>query len=73
MAYEHILFTEADGVATLTINRPAQLNALHLGVIAEMIEASLLIKTGNGPSTRLVVTAAGLAVLGANDSDQIDD
>jgi 2-(1,2-epoxy-1,2-dihydrophenyl)acetyl-CoA isomerase len=39
MTYEHILFAEADGVATLTINRPAQLNALHLGVISEMINA----------------------------------
>ena len=39
MTYEHILFAEAAGIATLTINRPAQLNALHLGVISEMINA----------------------------------
>ena len=39
MAYEHILFEEADGVATLTINRPERMNALHVGVIAEMIHA----------------------------------
>lgn len=39
MAYEHILLEEEAGVATLTINRPQMLNALHVGVISEMIDA----------------------------------
>jgi len=42
-------------------------------LIAEMIEAGLLMKTGNGPSTRLVVTAAGLAFLAAHDAGEIND
>ncbi len=60
MAYEHILFTEADGLATLTINRPAQLNALHVGVIAEMIDAVDRVRDG-GTARALLLTGAGRA------------
>ena len=72
MAYEHILFTEADGVATLTINRPERMNALHVGVIAEMIHAvdrvrdedtaRVLVMTGTG---RAFCSGADLAGGGA--------
>jgi 2-(1,2-epoxy-1,2-dihydrophenyl)acetyl-CoA isomerase len=60
MTYEHILFSEADGVATLTINRPAQLNALHLGVIAEMINAVDRVRD-EGTARVLVLTGTGRA------------
>jgi 2-(1,2-epoxy-1,2-dihydrophenyl)acetyl-CoA isomerase len=60
MAYEHILFEEADGVATLTINRPAQLNALHLGVIAELINAVDRVRD-EGTARCLLLTGAGRA------------
>ncbi|WP_416907959.1 MAG: enoyl-CoA hydratase-related protein [Polymorphobacter sp.] len=60
MAYEHILFEEADGVATLTINRPAQLNALHVGVISEMIDAVDRVRD-EGTARCLLLTGAGRA------------
>ena len=72
MSHEHILFTEVDGVATLTINRPERMNALHVGVIAEMIDvvdrvrdegtARVLIMTGTG---RAFCSGADLAGGGA--------
>ncbi|MBC7521524.1 MAG: enoyl-CoA hydratase/isomerase family protein [Sandarakinorhabdus sp.] len=60
MAYEHILFGEADGVATITFNRPAQLNALHLGVIDEMIHAVDRVRD-EGTARVLVLTGTGRA------------
>jgi len=59
MAYEHILFTEADGVATLTINRPERLNSLNTEVIGEMIEAVDGIRDGTSSARCLVLTGAG--------------
>ena len=60
MTYEHILFGEADGVATLTINRPGQLNALHVGVISELIEAVDRVRDA-GTARALLLTGAGRA------------
>ena len=59
MAYEHILWDETDGVATLTINRPDRLNSLHVGVIAEMIAAVDTIRDGLSSARCLVITGAG--------------
>lgn len=58
MAYEHILLEETDGVATLTINRPQMLNALHVGVIAEMIDAVDRLRD-EGSARVLLMTGAG--------------
>ena len=58
MAYEHILLEEAAGVATLTINRPQMLNALHTGVIAEMINAVDRLRD-EGSARVLLMTGAG--------------
>lgn len=60
MAYQHILFTEVDGVATLTINRPERMNALHVGVIAEMIDAVDRIRD-EGTARVLIMTGTGRA------------
>ncbi len=60
MAYEHILFDEADGIATLTINRPDKMNALHMGVIAEMIDAVDRVRDG-GTARVLLMTGTGRA------------
>ena len=60
MPYDHILFEEADGVATLTLNRPAQLNALHVGVIGEMIDAVDRLRD-EGTARCLLLTGAGRA------------
>ncbi len=60
MAYEHIIFEESDGVATLTINRPERMNALHIGVIAEMIDAVDRVRD-EGTARVLLMTGAGRA------------
>lgn len=60
MAYQHILFSEANGVATLTINRPERMNALHVGVIAEMIDAVDRVRD-EGTARVLVLTGTGRA------------
>ena len=60
MSYEHILFTEVAGVATLTINRPERMNALHVGVIAEMIDAVDRVRD-DGTARVLVMTGTGRA------------
>ena len=60
MAYEHILFDEADGIATLTINRPQVMNALHVGVIEEMIDAVDRVRD-EGTARVLVLTGTGRA------------
>lgn len=39
MSYKDILYTEADGVATLTINRPDMLNAFRAETVDELIAA----------------------------------
>lgn len=57
--FEHILWSEADGVATLTINRPDKLNSLHPGVIAEMIRAVDQIRDGTCSARCLLLTGAG--------------
>ena len=38
MAYEYILFEQADWVVTLTLNRPEKHNALSQGLLAELRE-----------------------------------
>jgi 2-(1,2-epoxy-1,2-dihydrophenyl)acetyl-CoA isomerase len=59
MAYEHITWTEEDGVAVLTINRPERLNSLNTDVIREMIDAVDKIRDGISPARCLVLTGAG--------------
>ena len=39
MAYENILFTLEDGIATLTFNRPRALNALNGALLDELSQA----------------------------------
>ena len=59
MSYQHILWEEADGVATLTINRPDRLNSLNTEVIAEMIRAVDDLRDGVSKARCLVLTGAG--------------
>jgi 2-(1,2-epoxy-1,2-dihydrophenyl)acetyl-CoA isomerase len=58
MTYQHILFEHDAGVATLTINRPTMLNALHVEVLAEMIDAVDRVRD-EGSARALLLTGAG--------------
>ena len=60
MTYAHILFDQTDGIAAITINRPQALNALHVGVIEEMIDAVDRVRD-EGTARVLVLTGAGRA------------
>ena len=66
MGYETILYAVADGVATITLNRPAKLNAFNDEMIAETVEA--LRAAGRDEAARCVVlTAAGRAFSSGQD------
>jgi len=60
MSYQHILLEEAGGVATLTLNRPAQLNAMPTAMVAEMIHALDHLRDAR-TSRCLLITGAGRA------------
>jgi 2-(1,2-epoxy-1,2-dihydrophenyl)acetyl-CoA isomerase len=60
LEYEHILFGETDGFATLTINRPAVLNALAARTLEELIHAVDRVRD-QGTARALLLTGAGRA------------
>jgi 2-(1,2-epoxy-1,2-dihydrophenyl)acetyl-CoA isomerase len=60
MSYETILLEEADGIATLTLNRPASLNAITMGMGAEL-NAALDDLRDKGTARVLLMTGAGRA------------
>ena len=58
MAYENILFTSEDGIATLTFNRPKALNALNGALLGELSQA--LDEVAENEDIRvLILTGAG--------------
>ena len=66
MAYETILYDAADGVATVTLNRPDKLNAFNDQMIGETLDA--LKTAGRDAATRCVVlTGAGRAFSSGQD------
>jgi 2-(1,2-epoxy-1,2-dihydrophenyl)acetyl-CoA isomerase len=60
MSYEYILLDERDGIATLMLNRPDVLNALHADMIDEMIDAIDSLSDAT-LARALVITGAGRA------------
>jgi 2-(1,2-epoxy-1,2-dihydrophenyl)acetyl-CoA isomerase len=65
-AYEHLLYEAADGVATITLNRPAQLNALNVRLGVELLDA--LRRCEADAAVRCVVlTGAGRAFCAGDD------
>lgn len=60
MTYEHIVLRQADGVATLTLNRPNALNSLKVELLGEMNHALDLLRD-KAESRVLLVTGAGRA------------
>lgn len=59
MQYEQILWSETDGVAVLTINRPARMNSLDLAVLDEMLDAVARLFDGRSKARCLLLTGAG--------------
>ena len=59
MGYQHILWSEVDGVAILTLNRPERLNSLDADLIEEMLHAVARIESGRSRARCLVLTGAG--------------
>jgi enoyl-CoA hydratase len=58
MAYSTLLFDLADGIATITVNRPDKLNALNATVIAELDDAAGRVE--RDPAIRgVLLTGAG--------------
>jgi enoyl-CoA hydratase len=78
MAYTTLLFDLADGIATITINRPDKLNALNATVIGELndaagrvadepeIRAALL----TGAGTKAFVAGADIGEIGGQNAQQ---
>jgi enoyl-CoA hydratase len=63
MAYETIIVEIAEGIATLTLNRPAVLNALNDQVFNELAEAASNLATDH--SVRVVIITGGEKVFAA--------
>lgn len=69
MAYEEIIFSTEDGVATITLNRPEVMNALTMTTYNEMLDA--LRRVDSDPDIRvLVFTGAGRAFCSGEDVRQ---
>lgn len=60
MTYEHITLQQERGIATLTLNRPAALNALTAAMVGEMIHALDGLRDGQAARV-LLITGAGRA------------
>jgi enoyl-CoA hydratase/carnithine racemase len=60
MAYKTLLYDVADGVATLTLNRPDRLNAVNPTVIGELV-AAFDAADGDDGVRAVIVTGAGRA------------
>ena len=73
MEYKNILFEVADGVATITINRPKALNALNSDVLAELYDAGMKCKN-DAAIKAVIITGAGEKsfVAGADISQMAD-
>src|SRR5437762_2439760 len=66
MAYEHILIAEADGIVTITLNRPDKLNAFIGHMRRDLAEA--LEHAGSDRGVRVVIiTGAGRAFCAGGD------
>jgi enoyl-CoA hydratase/carnithine racemase len=60
MAFETVLYDQADGVATITLNRPERLNAVNATMIRELV-AALDQADGDDAVRAVIVTGAGRA------------
>jgi 3-hydroxypropionyl-coenzyme A dehydratase len=58
LGYEHLLYDVSDGVATVTLNRPEQRNALSAELLEELVDAILRVRDDDQVRA-LVLTGAG--------------
>jgi 2-(1,2-epoxy-1,2-dihydrophenyl)acetyl-CoA isomerase len=64
--YQHLLYSVEGGVGTITLNRPAQLNALNLEIVEELVDA--VARAAHDEAVRcLVLTGAGRAFCAGDD------
>lgn len=69
---ETVLFTKRDGVALVTMNRPAAYNALNLALMRALVEAFQ--RTADDPGVRAVVlTGSGAAFCAGGDMKEAGD
>lgn len=66
MAFQNVLLEKKDRVATLTLNRPDALNALHIPMVREMWQAVQEVKEDKEIRV-LIVTGAGKVFCGGGD------
>lgn len=66
MGYETIVFDRAQGVATVTLNRPQVLNAINRQMLAELAEALELVERDESVRA-LILTGAGSAFCAGQD------
>lgn len=66
MSYETIILSEADGVATLTLNRPHVLNAINRQMLGEIADALEVVGTDDSVRT-VILTGAGRAFCAGQD------
>lgn len=71
MTYETIEFDIAGGVATMTINRPENANALCMKMAEEMFDAAVICETDPGVRA-VLVTARGKLFCGGGDLAEMD-
>ena len=69
MTYHDILLEKADGIATLTLNRPDQFNAMNPRMMAEII-AAFDETDGDDDVRAVVITGAGKGFCGGADLSQ---
>lgn len=62
---DHILVEDADGVRTITMNRPDKRNALTIAMYDKM--ATALVEAGQGAARAVLFRGAGEAFTGGND------
>lgn len=68
--YENLAVDVSDGVATVTLNRPAALNAFNMSAKAEL--ANVIAKLADDPLTRcVVITGAGKAFSAGSDISEM--
>jgi enoyl-CoA hydratase/carnithine racemase len=63
MPYQHVLVATRDGLGTVTMNRPAQRNALSEAHLRELIDAFR--RLGDDPEVRAIILAGNGAVFSA--------